>query len=256
MGINIVSKDCTSNFMDYLELPIFATGETVKIGIRKNIDTIKSHFQDISIIDTFDYGKCLVIDGIVQTSEFDHKLYDRTILSKLSEKDKDILILGGGDGYVAQAALEINPAVNIMIVDLDIEVVKACKKNLDQKVFECPNVKLMIGDVIHFMEMYDELYKGKFDGVICDLTDNPVGGNGNEEKFKVFYSKIFKFSKNILKDHGWISVQAGSSESIKKYIHSAKILTDLLEENFNNVSKEDILIPSFGEECAFVFGKK
>lgn len=166
-----------------------------------------------------------------------------------------LLILGGGDGYVAQAALEINPTVNITIVDLDIEVVKACEKNLDQKVFEHPNIKLMVGDVIHFMEMYNELYKEKFDGIICDLTDNPVGGNGNEEKFNDFYSKLFKFSKNILKDYGWISVQAGSSESIEKYIHSAKILTGLLEENFNNVLKEDILIPSFGESCAFLFGE-
>jgi len=242
--------------MNYLELPIFATGETMKIGIKENLETVESDFQDISVIDTFDYGRCLVIDGIVQTSETDHDLYDRTILRRLSEKDKHILILGGGDGYVAQMALDINPNVKITIVDLDIEVIKTCQKNLNQKVFAHPNVRLVVGDAFHFMKTYEKLHEEKFDGIICDLTDNPVGGNGNEEKFKDFYSKIFKFSKSILKDSGWISVQAGSSESIEKYVHSAKILFNLLTENFKNVSKEDILIPSFGEDCAFLFGKK
>jgi len=242
--------------MNYLELPIFATGETVRIGIKENLETVKSDFQDISVIDTFDFGKCLVIDGIVQTSETDHELYDGIILRRLSEKDKHILILGGGDGYVAQMALDINPNVKITIVDLDIEVIKVCQKTLGQKVFEHPNVRLVVGDAFHFMKTYNKLHEEKFDGIICDLTDNPVGGNGNEEKFKDFYSKIFKFSKNILKDEGWISVQAGSSKSIEKYVHSAKILGDLLGENFKVVAKEDVLIPSFGEECAFVFGEK
>ena len=242
--------------MHYLELPIFATGETVRIRIKENLETVKSDFQDISIIDTFDFGKCLVIDGIVQTSETDHALYDRIILRRLSEKDNRILILGGGDGYVAQMALDINPNVKITIVDLDIEVVKACQKNLGQKVFDHPNVRLVVGDAFHFMKTYNKLHREKFDGIICDLTDTPVGGNGNEEKFKDFYSKIFKFSKNILKEEGWISVQAGSSESIEKYVHSAKILCDLLGENFKVVAKEDVLIPSFGEKCAFVFGEK
>jgi spermidine synthase len=242
--------------MDHLEMPIFATGEVVKIELKEKLYTQQSHFQNIDIVNTVDYGKCLIIDGIVQTSEFDHELYDKILLGKLTATDKHILILGGGDGYVAQMALTLHPNVRITIVDLDIEVINACRKYLEQNVFEDKRVKLVIGDAFHYMKTYKELHQEKFDGIVCDLTDNPVGGNGNEEKFFHFYAKMFEFAKNILKDSGWISVQAGSSVSVNEYIHSSKILSDLMINDFHNISRQDVMIPSFGEQCAFLFGEK
>ena len=36
----------------------------------------------------------------------------------MSEDDKEILILGGGDGYVAETALKINPKLKISLKNI------------------------------------------------------------------------------------------------------------------------------------------
>jgi len=241
--------------MEHLESPVFSTGEVEKIEIKTTIEKIKSHFQEIEIINTPKFGKCLVIDGLVQTGETDHELYDQAILKLLSKKDEQIFILGGGDGYVAEMGLKINPDVRITVVELDIDVVKACEKHLGQKVFYHPSVKLMAGDAFHFLKVHDELEHPKVDGIVCDLTDNPVGGRETEEQFRNFYENVFSLAKKIIRPGGWISVQAGASKVTGNYLNAVEILEKLMRERFFEVSREDVLIPSYSESEAFLYGR-
>ncbi|MFA6383228.1 MAG: adenosylmethionine decarboxylase [Parcubacteria group bacterium] len=236
----------------FLNLPIFCNGDMMKIEINKVLHEVQSDFQKIVIADTKEYGKCLIIDDVMQTAETDHEIYDSEMLRQMKKTDKNILILGGGDGYVAQIALRNNPKLNIDIIDLDIEVVKSAQKFLNQVVFDDKKVNLSIGDALHFLKVGDKLY----DGIACDLTDTPIGTKKEAIEFKKFFEKILALSKNRLRNGGWVSVQSGASCTAEGFIDEAAIIEKILQVNFTDITRSDVFIPSYGESCAFLFGKK
>jgi len=236
----------------FLNLPIFCNGDMMKIEINAVLHENQSDFQKIVIADTKEYGKCLIIDDVMQTAETDHEIYDREMLKPMKKTDKNILILGGGDGYVAQMALQKNHKINIDIIDLDVDVVKSAQKFLDQDVFDNKKVNLSIGDALHFLKVGDKIY----DGIACDLTDTPIGTKKEAMEFKKFFEKILTFSKNRLKSGGWVSVQGGASSTAESFIDEVAIIEKILQDNFTNITRRDVFIPSYGESCAFLFGKK
>lgn len=244
------------NVMEYLESPIYKTGKMSRIRVMKKIAEINSSFQNIVLADLKKFGKSLVIDGLVQTSEFDHEIYDRSLLKPLKPDDKHILILGGGDGYVAEMALKMNPNIKITIIDLDAEVIDLSKKYLNQRIFSHSNVHLNVGDALTYLQTYYKTNGKPIDGIVSDLTDNPIGGRGAKGKLKKFYRETFSLAKKILKEDGWVSVQAGASKVVPKYIDTAEMIQALLKSTFNNFHRQDISIPSFGEKNTFIWARK
>lgn len=242
--------------MEFLPTPIYRTGKKENIRVIQKIADITSTFQNIVIVDTVEFGKTMVIDGLVQTSDKDHEIYDKALLRDLKPSDKKILILGGGDGYVAETALKINPELEITVVDLDSEVVHFAKKYLNQKVFDRKNVKLNIGDALSFMRTQAELGNIHFDGVISDLTDNPIGGGNAKKELAKFYTEVFSLAKSVMKEGAWLSAQAGASKVCRKYIDSFKIMKPILDKEFGTSERSDVLIPSFSEQNAFLHTKK
>jgi spermidine synthase len=243
-------------YYEFLTSPIYKDGDKSQIKINKKIAEIDSGFQNITILDLEKFGKSLVIDGLVQTSEFDHEIYDKALLKKMSENDREILILGGGDGYVAETALKLNPKLKITIVELDYEVVNHAKKFLGQKIFDHPNVTLVVGDALNYLINSRQVGNTLVDGVICDLTDNPIGTKKSERSYRKFYDEVLSGSKLIIKKGGWISAQAGASQVTDKYLNSAGILEEMLQEYFVDIKRKDIMIPSFSEENCFIYGRK
>lgn len=237
--------------MEYIEIPC-CKGPGLKIRVKGLIHKSRSQYQEIVIYDTEPFGKCLILDDLIQCAEGDHELYDRAILQKIKPSDQRLLILGGGDGYTAEMALKLNPEIEITVVDLDGAVVNACKKYLGQTVFDHQKVNLVVDDAFHFMAKAGE---GCYDGIVCDLTDFPVGYN--DGKLRGFFTQIFSLSKRILKDNGWIGVYAGSKNlSLATEGCVLDILSALLEQNFTGVKQQEALIPSFGEPCYFLYGEK
>lgn len=242
------------NERNELVVPILSTGKKMEIKVKEVIGKIKSDFQDILFLDTFDFGRCLVIDGLMQITEKDHKIYDEHILKSLTKKDRSLLVLGGGDGYVAETALGINQNLKVKIIDVDIEIFKGCEKHLDQKVFKDKRVRLHIEDVFNYLKNTAG-HKEKFDGIVCDLTDELIRKR-DQKSFNKFYEEIIELSKNALNDDGWISFHAGASRVTFGRMNTAMMIKKLLQKNFVEVFQSDKLIPSFGEKNAFLFARK
>jgi len=83
-----------------------------------------------------------------------------------------------------------------------------------------------------------------YDGIVCDLTNFPVGYN--DGKFASFYATVLPLARTRLKKDGWISVYAGSS---------SETLSEMMTEHFGKIASTEIDIPSFGESCCFLFGE-
>jgi len=235
--------------MNYIEIDC-CNNEKFRIKVKGLIHKAKTAYQNIAIYDTEEFGRCLLLDDVIQCSEKDHESYDRALLKRLRPTDKRLLILGGGDGYTAEMALKLNPEIEITVVDLDAGVVDACRQHLGQKVFEDPRLKLVTADAFHFMKQADN---GKYDGVVCDLTDFPVGYN--DGKFREFYASVFPLSKKVLKDGGWIGVYAGSRDAVfNRGMPIASALEEMLTGFFDRTERQEVLIPSFGEPVCFLYG--
>lgn len=241
--------------MNYIHIPIYSTGKKMKIRVKKIVKNIKSDFQNISVVDTNDFGRCLVIDGVIQGTDNDGDIYDREMLKFLKKTDKKFLILGGGDGSIAESILKKNPKAKIQIIDLDVEVINCCKKYFGQKIFNDSRVNLYIGDALHHLKTTIKKINGKFDSVICDLTDIPIGRKKKKD-FVKFYKELIFISSEIIKKNGWMSIQAGASKTNGYYINMVKIVSEIAKKHFTKILNSEVYIPSFGERGAFLFGKK
>lgn len=236
--------------MDFIEIPC-SDGRLIRLKVKEVIYKGSSRSQEIAIYNTEEFRRCLFLNGIIQSSEKDHELYDEQLLKKLRPSDRNILILGGGDGFIAEKALKINPGINVTIVDLDEEVVNVCKRYLSQRVFNNPRVRVVIRDALDFvLNIKGEI----FDGIISDLTDFPVG---YDNKLRELFSKILSESRRILKEDGWISLYGGVKGIIDKEDQQViDLLNNILKENFPTTDCYETLIPSFGEPCYFLYGLK
>ncbi|NLW36743.1 MAG: methyltransferase [Syntrophorhabdus aromaticivorans] len=209
--------------------------------VKETVYADQSDYQRIAIYDTEVYGRCLFLDDVIQCSETDHKVYDTAILGKLGSANKNLLVLGGGDGHTAQMALSLNPGLRVTVVELDKAVVKACETYLDQDIYHHPNITIVIDDAIHFME---QTSVGSYDCVVCDLTDMPIGHNG--VVCKEFYQKVFSHVHRVLNRSGWIAVYAGCD---------VEIADDIARAYAHHIEKRTVYVPSFGEPCFIVYGR-
>jgi spermidine synthase len=249
---NDISRPEPTSGSYFLSLPIFCDNSEMEIEVTETLYQTNSKFQDILIVNTPKFGKCLIIDGVMQSAESDHALYDHALLSQLRQNDRNILILGGGDGFIAETALNQNPTLRVTMIDLDPVVIQGAQLALGQKVFGDPRLNLVIGDAVHFLKTDTAIY----DGIVCDLTDTPIGTNSEREKFEAFFQEVIASAKERLDQDGWISIQAGATIATDKFIDEADIIGAILAEHFGHVSKADIHIPSYGETCSFLHAGK
>ena len=171
--------------------------------IKEEIAHVKSRYQDIHLFETYDYGKLLVIDGTVQTTERDEFIYHEMIVHPpmlTHTNPKKILIIGGGDGGAAREALKHNPN-EIHIVEIDEEVVNLSRKYLTEisSSYNDSRVHLHIEDGIKFVNKGE-----KYDVIIIDSTD-PVGPAAG-----LFEEKFYLSIKDSLNPGGIIAQQCGT----------------------------------------------
>ena len=92
--------------------------EVLHKGLKQEITITKiivdkiSQYQRIQIFDTPIYGRILVLDGIIQITERDEAAYSEMLvhpaIQVLKKNLTKILIIGGGDGAVAEEVLKYN----------------------------------------------------------------------------------------------------------------------------------------------------
>lgn len=238
-----------------IDIPVYKTNTKKELRVLKKYAEIKSPFQKIQVLDLEKFGKTLVIDGITQASTTDHHLYDKAILKPMSASDRNILVLGGGDGFVAEEAVRRFPNARVTVVEIDPEVVFCAKTYFGQAAtFSHPRVKLVIGDAIHFLKE-SQLAGRTYDGIVMDLTDVPTGAGKAAAKLERFYDKLLRLSTPLLARGGWMSAQAGVPKAKRPLVASVKILKPLFEKYFTRVSEAEVEIPSFLEPNMFLYGK-
>jgi len=193
----------------------------------------QSHYQRVRILESYKYGKILTLDNMVMTTEQDEYHYHEMIshIAMLTHHNpKNILVIGGGDGGTVREILRHKNVEKVTMVEIDNEVIQACKKHLPNIACELnnPKLELIVDDGIAFVK---KAQANSYDIVIVDGSDpvGPAQGLFSTE----FYRNCFK----ALKDDG-ILVSQGESPKFneKVFVELNSTLKEIFGENNTKIS--------------------
>ncbi len=192
-------------FSDYISPDL-----TVLHSVKERIYSGRSKFQAVDIINTGSFGVCLVLDGKIQSSEADEFVYHEALVHAAMlthPRPERVFIAGGGEGATLREVLAHKTVRNAVMVDIDEEVVKLCRRLLPswhQKAFDDARVELHFADAREYLEGSSD----KFDVIIIDLVDPLEQGPARLLYTREFYQVV----KRKLGRTGIMSVQAEPSE--------------------------------------------
>ena len=198
---------------------------------------VKSRYQHIKIYQTANLGKLLMLDDIIQLTEFDEYAYQEMMSHPamfVHPNPEKVLIIGGGDGGVAREVARHKTVKHIDQCEIDGEVVELCRKYIPSTAcgFDDERMHLTIGDGLEFVKQR----KNEYDVIIVDSTD-PIGPG------EVLFGREFYESVHAaLKEDG---VVASQSESIFLYPEIVKRLYGFTKELFRYNGYAFIAVPTY-----------
>ncbi|MGG3736589.1 polyamine aminopropyltransferase [Aeribacillus pallidus] len=177
----------------------------ISYRLKEVVFSEQSPIQHVMIVDSHDFGRMLILDGVVQTTALDGHIYNEMITHvpiSLHPNPKKVLIIGGGDCGAAREAAKYEELEQIDMVEIDELVVQACKEHLQEVSgnLSDPRVNFLFTDGLKFVAGKENEY----DVIIVDSSD-PVGPA--EQLFSYdFYANIQK----ALKEDGIMVCQSQS----------------------------------------------
>ncbi|MGD9603553.1 MAG: polyamine aminopropyltransferase [Gammaproteobacteria bacterium] len=163
-------------------------------------------FQKVQIFATRRWGKVLVLDGVVQTTEKDEFVYHEmlTHVPLFACADlRRVMIVGGGDGGILREVLK-HDIDRVDMVEIDRTVVDYCIAHMPSlndggAIYRDPRAELVIEDAFEFMQRE----RRKYDAILVDSTD-PIGAA------EVLFSNTFyELCRNALNPGGALALQDG-----------------------------------------------
>jgi len=153
----------------------------------------QSDYQNVEIVDSYEFGRMLILDGVFQTSVFEEYIYHEMIVHVplfSHPHPRKVLVIGGGDGGTVREAVKLAKVESVEMVEIDGMVVDVSKKYLPEisaaMLANHPKLKVEIGDGIAKIKEADNYY----DVIIVDCSD-PIGP-GVGLFSREFYKDVFK----------------------------------------------------------------
>ena len=182
--------------------------EAIYRRMEKVLAAGRTKFQDYFIFQTGAFGKVLVLDKDVQSTQNDEYIYHETLVhpAMLAHPNpKSVFIVGGGEGATLREVLR-HPAVERAVMcDIDDELVEMAKELLPewhQGAFDDPRATIITEDARVWLENHSDAY----DVIIVDLND-PIGQDNPARM--LFTAEFYNLLKRRLNPGGVMSMQAG-----------------------------------------------
>ena len=223
-------------------------------AIVRTLVQAQTKFQQVEILETASYGKCLVLDGRIQSSQHDEFIYHEALvhpgLLAVDTPPKTALVIGGGEGATLREFLCYPSVTRAVMVDIDDEVVELCKRHLPEMhrgAFEDPRTEVRHEDARAYLERTSD----RFDLIVSDLVE-PL----EEGPACLLYSREFyKVVHDRLTPGGVFTMQAGMTKIGEQAFFTA--INRTLREVFPVVAAYQAYISCFGTPWGFIVaGKK
>ena len=180
-------------------------GYSVRWKFSETLYTGRTDYQHLAIIDTLEFGKALVLDGIVQTTEKDEYIYHEMLAHPVlmtHPNPQKVLVIGGGDGGTIREVVRRPAVEQADLVEIDEKVIWACQKYLPDISYALNDkrVRILVEDGIKFVKNKENYY----DIILVDSSD-PIGPAAGLFQ-RDFYREIY----SALKDDGILAAQTES----------------------------------------------
>lgn len=175
------------------------------IRVNRHLYSKKSDYQQIDIFDTPEFGRVLTLDGNVMLTERDEFIYDEMMTHvpmAVHSGIRDVLVIGAGDGGVVRELARYDRVERIDLVELDPQVVEACRTYLPENASRLNDTRVHIyfDNALRFIRRCKDAY----DLIIVDSTD-PYGPSES-----YFTREFYGMCYNALHGDGILVTQQGS----------------------------------------------
>ncbi len=211
--------------------------------------TAHTQYQKLEILRLGSYGKTLVLDGKMQSTELDEFIYHEALVHPAMITHggpRRVLIAGGGEGATIREVLRHPTVESVHMIDLDEEVVRACRTHLQEwhmGCFDDPRVKVLHEDARRFIAEGGE----KFDVVILDLPEPMEAGPAIKLYTREFYEEV---AAHLLP--GGVAVTQATSVSVNN-LGAFALIHNTMARTFTTVRGYWTSVPSFYVPWGFVF---
>jgi len=220
--------------------------------VRDIVYSGKTKFQSVEIIHTNSFGKCLVLDGKIQSSEMDEFIYHEALVhpSMMTHPcPRVVFIAGGGEGATLREVLAHRSVERVVMIDIDQEAVDICRRflsSLHQGSFDDNRVELLHFDAREYLTNSEQ----KFDVIMVDLTDPIEGG----PSYLLYTQQFYRLARERLAPEGILSLQAGCC--CWGELNTFVAINNTLRSVFPLVFPYQADIPSFGGLWGFALASQ
>lgn len=201
----------------------------IRYRIKNILHEIETDFQHLMLVDTYEYGKLLQLDGFVQATLKDEFIYHEmmTHVPLVSHPNPEkVLIIGGGDGGVLREVLKHDKVVKATVVEIDPSVIEFCKEylpSINGGAFIDSRTEIVIADGSQYLK--EKEYE--FDIIIVDSPD-PIG-----PAQILFSDKFYRDIHEALRPGGIMVRQSGSVHlQEKEQLIAYNCLKDIFKYTF------------------------
>jgi spermidine synthase len=176
------------------------------IRVKELLFRDRTALQDLVIFESFDWGRVLALDGVVQTTTGDEFCYHEMIVHvpiMAHGAAREVLVIGGGDGGCLREALKHPGVERVTQVEIDQRVIDLCRTwlpSISDGAFDDPKARVVIADGARFAAESEE----RFDVVVVDSTD-PQGPGA-----VLFTEAFYRDVRRLLRPGGIMATQCGN----------------------------------------------
>lgn len=214
--------------------------ENAAFGFRAhNVQRQHTPFQTLEMLDTPSFGRVMRLDDHFMTSEGEEFFYHECMAHPAAMAHPDpqqVLVIGGGDGGLAEELLKHNTVQRLVLAELDeavIEVSKAQLQRVHNGVWDDPRLQLQIGDGMAYVDSTTD----RFDLILLDLTDphTPAGS--------LYSPEALERMRRVLNPGGALVLHLGSPVF---HAEQVRALSQTLKATFAQVACYGTYVPLYG----------
>ena len=143
--------------------------------VKQTLMRKQSPYQEVAVIETEQFGRMLLLDGVLQTTTADEFVYHEMISHvplNTHPNPRRVAVIGGGDGGTIREIIKHEAVEKAVLIEIDEQVIQASRQYLPEIAsgLDDERVDILITDgIAHIQES-----KNTYDVIIVDSTD-PVG---------------------------------------------------------------------------------
>ncbi len=222
----------------------------ITLKITRTLFSGASEFQQLDIVETLEYGRMMLLDGLVMVTERDEFVYHDMIThpALFTHPDpKRVLVIGGGDGGTIREIVKHPGVEEAVLCEIDGLVVDKSIELLPSMACELrgnPRVKVNVADGIAYIREH----RDSFDVILVDSTD-PIG-----PAVGLFEQDFYQLVSTALKSDG---IMVAQSESPFYHGHIQKEMYANLRAVFPITEMYQAFIPTYPSGYwSFAFASK